>query len=127
MACLTADQMKAAPPLEREKVKMPEWGEGKWIYVREMTVKELKDIRKVYFTMNAQGDHVRNARPGADENMIQICAVDESGQALCGTWNDEARATIGNYPTKVMLRVIAAINKLNDLGGDDDESKAGNP
>jgi hypothetical protein len=119
--------MKAGPPLKREKVDMPEWGEGEWICVREMTVGEMANIRKVYFTTNKQGEDVPNGKQGLNENMIAICAVDESGAAIYDKWNEETRAAIDAFPVKAMLRLTAAITKLNDLSsGDDAEPEAGN-
>ncbi len=107
---LTRDQILAADDLPRELVEVPEWGGS--VYVRTLTGTEA----------DAQMAEVLDGRRDLQDyhaKMAAACICDDAGKRL---FSDADVKVLGAKSVRALDRVVAAVNRINGLGKEDEEA-----
>jgi hypothetical protein len=118
---LSRDKLLAPLQVKREKVELPEFGEGEFVFVHGMTARE-KNAHDSSL-MNAKWTGVDRVKVATSkERMIVKCVRDETGQPIFQPDDVEA---ISQWPADVANRVFDVANRLSG-GATDVEAAAKN-
>src|SRR6185369_7730075 len=104
-----------APDLKRERVPVPEWGEGAEVILQEMSALDRDRLRSELYSV--EGDPVNVAA-----KVLVRCIVDETGaRVFC----DEESEALGRKSTAVIQRLFAITRSLNEVLQTAEESEEG--
>lgn len=101
---IDAELFKRGPGVIREKVLLPEYGEGEYIWVHTLTAME-------YRRMLASMSDEQNEKADIDNGLAMAeCCRDDSGDRVFASAD---AATLMSLPNPVVQRIIGVIWKLN--------------
>lgn len=120
MGALTADKLRAtALEIKREKVHLPEFGNGDYVWIHGMTAFE-----KTQHDAEAMDDKwsgiVASKMMTTKERMVLKCMKDDDGARILGD-SDEEVELLQNWPSDVLNRLFDVANRLS--GGTTDGKK----
>lgn len=117
--CLTAQEIRDADDLPMEKVLVPEWGAGNYVFVKTQTGKE-RDAHEVS-CMNAKGEvnDLKNIRA----RTAVRCVCDGDSKPLFTKTDID---WLGEKSCAALDRVFGVYQRLNHMGNDDVEALAKN-
>lgn len=120
MPALSRDSVLAANDLPRERVDVPEWGSGAYVYVRSLTGME-RDSWETYCIEQRAAYKSDSGFPGLRSSLLVRCLVDDDGKRL---FLDVDVETLGAKSGAVLDRLWSTAAKLNGLtAADVDELK----
>ena len=103
---LTREEILAQAVTGRERVAVPEWGDGAEVYVAELTAAEVEKL-------------VGDTQDGECECTMAIVAVrtvvDESGERV---FRDEDVEAVSGLSGAALTRIMAVASDLNKIGAD---------
>ena len=117
--CLTADEIFAADDLPMEKVLIPEWGAGNYVFVRTQPGEE-RDAHELSM-MNAKGGigDLRNIRA----RTAVRCTCDADGKRV---FSRAQADRLGTKSSAALDRIFEVYQRLNHMGDDDVKALAKN-
>ena len=96
---------KKGPGLVREKVPLPEYGDGEYVWVHTLTALE---YRRLVASMRAAGDSASDLDNGL---AIAECCRDDDGNRLYGP---EDAGDLLELPNPIVQRLVEVIWRLNE-------------
>ena len=107
--------------IKRERVDLPEFGEGEYVWIHGMTARE--KTQHDSYSMNSKWDGVNKTRARImKERMVIFCARDEDGARILNYEDTEA---VGGWPADTLNRLFDIANTLSG-GNSDSEALAKN-
>lgn len=116
MSVLSKEQILSYPDLEREVIKIPEWGNGE-IIVRCLTGEERDELEKLTVIERPDGTRhidMQNFRA----KFISLCVIDENGNRMFST---EDALELAKKSARALDRIFATAEKLSKLGRNDED------
>lgn len=120
---MTIDRTTLLTPLaiKKERVELPEFGEGQYVMVHGMTAREKTEHDA--HSMNSKWDGVNKTRAKIQkERMVIHCCRDDEGTRLLTYEDIDA---VGKWPADVLNRLFDVANRLSG-GSTDSEALAKN-
>jgi hypothetical protein len=118
---LNREKLLSPLAVKRERVELPEFGEGEFVFVHGMTAREKNNHDSSL--MNAKWTGVDRVKVATSkERMIVKCVRDESGQPIFQPDDIDA---ISQWPADLANRVFDVANRLSG-GATDMEAAAKN-
>jgi len=117
MPAITRDAALESKDLPRERVDVPEWGEGAYLFVRGMTGTE-KDAWECYCLKQREAFHSENGFPGIRASVVVRCAVDDDGNRI---FTDADLDIVGAKNGKALDRIWTIAVKRSGITPDDIE------
>lgn len=111
---LTPDQILAADDLKRERVDVPEWGAGAFVYVRTMTGTERDEFEVM--EIEARKRAGTSTAAGIRGRLAAFTICDENGARLFEGGHAEA---LGRKSAAAMSRIFDAAARLNRITASD--------
>jgi len=117
MPAITRDAALKVADLPREKVNVPEWGDGAYVFVRSLTGTE-RDSWELYALEQKKRFHTDGGFPGIRASLLVRCLVDDDGnRVFVDTDVDE----LGGKSGKALDRLWTVAAKLSGITSDDVE------
>lgn len=117
MPALTKDVLFKADDLPRERVDVPEWGEGAYVFVRPLTASE-RDSWEMYAIEMRGRWKSDSVFPGLRASLIVRCAVDDDGKRI---FDDLDVDQLGDKSGKALDRLWEVATRLNGMTAQDVE------
>ena len=118
MALLTQDAILSADDLTRERIDLPEWGDGAFAFVRTLEGNE-RDM----FEESCQGKGDKPNLKNIRAKLVVLTLCDESGKRL---FTDMQVNAVGKKSAAVLDRIFGVAQRLNGLTAKDVEDLAKN-
>jgi hypothetical protein len=116
---MTIDRATLLTPLaiKRERVDLPEFGEGQYVWVHGMTARE--KTQHDSYSMNSKWDGVNKNRARImKERMVIFCSRDDDGTRILNYDDTEA---VGGWPADTLNRLFDVANTLSGGNTDSEE------
>lgn len=117
MGCISRDAVLAATDLPRERVDVPEWGAGAYVFVRGMTGTE-KDSWEKHVLERRAALGCENVFPGIRASVVVRCAVDDEGNRI---FTDADVELVGAKNGKAIDRIFEKASRLSGITPEDIE------
>lgn len=117
MPALSRETALKADDLPRERVDVPEWGEGAYVYVRPLTATE-RDSWEMYAVEMRGRWKSESVFPGLRASLIVRCAVDDDGNRI---FLDTDVDQLGDKSGKALDRIWEVATRLNGMTAKDVE------
>lgn len=117
MGCISRDAVLAATDLPRERVDVPEWGAGAYVFVRGMTGTE-KDSWEKHVIERRASLGCENVFPGIRASVVVRCAVDDDGGRI---FTDADVELVGAKNGKAIDRIFDKASRLSGITPEDIE------
>ena len=118
---MSLDRAALLKPIERktEKVELPEFGKGAFVYVAGMNAREKNAHDSAL--MNRKFDGLDPVKVKTQKERMVICCVrDKAGKKVFQPQDVEA---LGNWPSDTLNRVFDVANRLSGGGADQNSVK----
>ncbi len=114
---LTADELLTAPQqkLIAHAVSTPEWKEGSFVYVAELTADERDEMEQGWIGYRSQHNGADDDNVGFRAYTVAYCLCDANRQRLFAGRESSAAVVIGQRNGKATARVFNTCSKINGL------------
>lgn len=114
---ITRDTLLTPIAIQRERVDLPEFGEGEWVWVHGLTARELNIHRSQLMKADYSGVS-REAASRQRERLAIRSMRDEHGGRILTDIDMEA---LGKWPSSILERIFDVANRLNGVTDEADE------
>jgi hypothetical protein len=116
MSSLNKSQILAIQDVEVEKVDIPEWGEGAYVYVRQMSAGSRDKFETAALRSRLNDDPSKADTKGLRSLMAMLCMCDEHGVLLFDYRKDAPELEKKN--ANALDRIVTAAQKFNGMHSD---------
>jgi hypothetical protein len=113
MPAITRDAALAAVDLPRERVEVPEWGVGAYVFIRGLGGTE-KDAFECYAIEQRKRYHTDGGFPGIRAALVVRCAVDDDGQRIFSDADIDLVGAKSGKALDHMWTVAARLSAITD-------------
>ena len=124
MTSLNKSQIYAIKDVDVEKVDVPEWGEGAFIYIRQMSAGSRDKFETAALRSRLNDDPAKADIKGLRSLMVMLTVCDEHGVLLFDDRKDASELEKKN--AKALDRIVQAAQKFNGMSEDSVEQEAKN-
>ena len=124
MTSLNKSQIFAIKDVDVEKVDVPEWGEGAFIYIRQMSAGSRDKFETAALRSRLNDDPAKADIKGLRSLMVMLTVCDEHGVLLFDDRKDASELEKKN--AKALDRIVQAAQKFNGMSEDSVEQEAKN-
>ena len=124
MTSLNKSQIFAIKDVDVEKVDVPEWGEGAFIYIRQMSAGSRDKFETAALRSRLNDDPAKADTKGLRSLMVALTVCDEHGVLLFDDRKDAVELEKKN--AKALDRIVQASQKFNGMANDSIEEAAKN-
>ena len=111
MGFINAAQILESDDLPKERVEVPEWGEGAYVFVRSLTAEERDNWESSLIV--GEGDQRKFDQSNVRARLVVRCLCNEKGDRL---FADEQAGMLGKKSAKVVARLFDAAQRMNGIG-----------
>ena len=124
MTSLNKSQIFAIKDVDVEKVDVPEWGEGAYVYIRQMSAGSRDKFETAALRSRLNDDPAKADIKGLRSLMVMLTVCDEHGVLLFDDRKDASELEKKN--AKALDRIVQAAQKFNGMSEDSVEQEAKN-
>ena len=106
---ISRETARNPPPTPRERVELPEFGDGEYVWVHGMNARE-NNLHQASMWNKTWTAMDRSKIATQKERMVIACCRDDDGKHI---FTDEDEAAIGLWPVAVLNRVFSVANRLS--------------
>lgn len=99
-------------PLRRQRVEIPEAGEGQYVIVQELTGAQRDEYDASLIEQRGVGKKMRLALDHATAKLVVLSCINEDGSRRFG---DDMVTTVSKMPARVLGRIAAAAKDLSGI------------
>lgn len=117
MGCLTREAALSASDLPREKVDVPEWGVGAYVFVRGLTGTE-RDSWECYCLAKREAIGSQGGFPGIRASLVVRATIDDDGRRI---FTDADADEVSEKNGKALDRIWTVAARLSGITAEDVE------